>query len=127
MTFVSAVCAQGGQPPSSRIHRLHWSICGHMDRGNPIEAGQHGGGSLVRVTGARLISRAVADPAPSRSRCLHLCSHLDLCCHRDWKRPPCPLGQTGLAIERGGVDRAPWLDPPPKRAQLTGPPKSYRD
>ena len=34
--------------------------------------------------------------------------------------------QPGLQL-RGGVDRAPWLDPPPKRAQLTGPPKSYRD
>ena len=36
-------------------------------------------------------------------------------------------GVTGLAIGgRGGVDRAPWLAPPPpkKKAQLTGPPKT---
>ena len=38
------------------------------------------------------------------------------------------LGQAGFQLEGGGVDRAPWLDPPPpKGAQLTGPPKSYRD
>ena len=39
------------------------------------------------------------------------------------------FGATGLAIERGGVDRAPWLAPPhpPKKAQLTRPRKAYRD
>ena len=41
-------------------------------------------------------------------------------------------GRGGGSIEPGeggGVDRALWLDPapPPKRAQLTGLPKSYRD
>ena len=39
------------------------------------------------------------------------------------------LGRTGFQLRGGRLDRAPWLDPPPapKRAQLTGPPKSYRD
>ena len=40
-----------------------------------------------------------------------------------------PFGEAGLSFPgRGGVDRALRPDPPPpKRAQLTGPPKSYRD
>ena len=34
------------------------------------------------------------------------------------------MRQPGLQLRGGGVDRAPWLDPPlpQKRAQLTGPP-----
>ena len=35
-------------------------------------------------------------------------------------------GATGLAIEGGGgrgVDRAPWLDPPPKKGSIDGTPK----
>ena len=42
--------------------------------------------------------------------------------YRDILRPP--TGATGLAMERGGVDRAPWLDPPdPKKGSIDGTPK----
>ena len=38
-------------------------------------------------------------------------------------------GQAGFQLRGGGVDKAPWLDPPPppNGAQLTGPPKSHGD
>ena len=36
-------------------------------------------------------------------------------------------GPQGLAGRGGGVNTAPWLDPPPKKGSIDGPPKSYRD
>ena len=50
-----------------------------------------------------------------------------MACSGQTTRPITPTAPSAALL--GGVDRAPWLDPPPppKRAQLTGPPKSCRD